>query len=40
MCIRDRMCTLHPETTEEDIRNTVRLLCESRAASMGQCRTA
>ena len=35
-----RMCTLHPETTEEDIRNTVRLLCDSRAASMGQCRTA
>ena len=35
-----RMCTLHPETTEEDIRNTVRLLCESRAASRGQCRTA
>lgn len=35
-----RMCTLNPETTPEDIRTTVELLCNSRAAARGRCLTA
>ncbi len=35
-----RMCTLHPDTTSEDIETTVKLLCRSRAAARAQRRTA